>query len=114
MHEVVGKEAEDLCRHDKWLCMMYPRLMLLKDFLANDGILFVSIDDNELHNCRLLLDEMFRPQNLLACFVWQTDGNPAGPGLPRVVYGEACRLGEATLARQNVIFRQTPYALKER
>src|SRR5437868_8015425 len=64
---VVGKEAEDLCRHDKWLCMMYPRLKLLQSFLKDDGILFVSIDDNELHNCRCLLDDLFRPQNLLAC-----------------------------------------------
>ena len=42
---VVGKEAEDLSRHDKWLCMMYPRLVLLKQFLAEDGAIFVSIDD---------------------------------------------------------------------
>ena len=44
--EVVGKEAEDLSRHDKWLCMMYPRLVLLKKFLREDGVIFVSIDDN--------------------------------------------------------------------
>jgi adenine-specific DNA-methyltransferase len=46
--KVVGKEAEDLSRHDKWLCMMYPRLRLLRDFLRRDGALFVSIDDNEV------------------------------------------------------------------
>ena len=44
---VVGKEAEDLSRHDKWLCMMYPRMVLLKQFLTEDGAIFVSIDDNE-------------------------------------------------------------------
>src|SRR5512145_1498697 len=45
--EVVGKEAEDLSRHDKWLCMMYPRLVLLRKMLREDGAIFVSIDDNE-------------------------------------------------------------------
>ena len=43
--EVVGKEGEDLTRHDKWLCMMYPRLMLLQKLLADDGVIFISIDD---------------------------------------------------------------------
>ena len=45
--EVVGKEGEDLTRHDKWLCMMYPRLKLLQKLLADDGAIFISIDDNE-------------------------------------------------------------------
>ena len=43
--EVVGKEGEDLSRHDKWLCMMYPRLKLLQRLLADDGAIFISIDD---------------------------------------------------------------------
>jgi adenine-specific DNA-methyltransferase len=47
---VVGKEAEDLSRHDKWLCMMYLRLRLLKEFLTEDGVIFISIDDNELQS----------------------------------------------------------------
>lgn len=74
----VGKEAEDLSRHDKWLCMMYPRLQVLKKFLSPDGIMFVSIDDIELPVLRILMDELFpHPQgkNRLACFVWETDGN---------------------------------------
>ena len=50
--EVVGKEGEDLTRHDKWLCMMYPRLMLLQKLLADDGAIFISIDDNELYNLK--------------------------------------------------------------
>ncbi|AKC29533.1 hypothetical protein IY34_10650 [Flavobacterium psychrophilum] len=45
--EVVGKDGEDLTRHDKWLCMMYPRLKLLHKLLAKDGAIFISIDDNE-------------------------------------------------------------------
>lgn len=57
--EVVGKEGEDLTRHDKWLCMMYPRLKLLHKLLSDDGFLFVSIDDNEQANLKILLDELF-------------------------------------------------------
>lgn len=75
---VVGKEAEDLSRHDKWLCMMFPRLQILEKLLAPDGVLFISIDDIELPYLRILLDELFpHPQakNRLACFVWETDGN---------------------------------------
>src|SRR5579884_3817879 len=68
---VVGKEAEDLSRHDKWLCMMYPRLRLLKDFLREDGAIFVSIDDNEAHHMRELLDEIFGRKNFIACIIWQ-------------------------------------------
>src|SRR6266699_4513507 len=52
--QTVGKEAEDLSRHDKWLCMMYPRLALLRTFLAADGAIFVSIDDHECHTLRML------------------------------------------------------------
>ncbi|HEX8632514.1 MAG TPA: site-specific DNA-methyltransferase, partial [Pyrinomonadaceae bacterium] len=73
--KVVGKDAEDLSRHDKWLCMMYPRLILAKDFLSENGVIFVSIDDNELPRLRVLMDELFLPRNLIACFVWQTEGN---------------------------------------
>jgi len=46
--EVVGKEGEDFSRHDKWLCMMYPRLRLLQKLLSDDGTIFISRDDNEL------------------------------------------------------------------
>lgn len=66
----VGKEGEDLSRHDKWLCMMYPRLMLLKDFLREDGAIFVSVDDNEGHYCKALLDEVFGRRNFMATLIW--------------------------------------------
>jgi hypothetical protein len=46
--QVVGRENEDMTRHDKWLCMMYPRLVLLREFLRDDGVLFVSIDEFEI------------------------------------------------------------------
>ena len=73
--KVVGKEADDLSRHDKWLCMIYPRLVLAKQFLSEDGVIFISIDDNELHYLRMIMDELFRAKNLIACFIWQTEGN---------------------------------------
>ena len=57
--EVVGKEGEDFSRHDKWLCMMYPRLRLLQKLLADDGVIFISIDDNEFSRLRLICDEIF-------------------------------------------------------
>lgn len=76
--KVVGNEAEDLCRHDKWLCMMYPRLRLLKDFLRDDGVIFASIDDIEIASMRLLFDEIFGVTNRIGIVVWKnaTDNNP--------------------------------------
>jgi len=67
----VGKEAEDLSRHDKWLCMMYSRLRLLREFLREDGVIFVSIDDNEVGHLRLAMTEIFGAQNFLVNFVWE-------------------------------------------
>jgi adenine-specific DNA-methyltransferase len=69
--DTVGKEAEDLSRHDKWLCMMYPRLVLLKQFLSEDGAIFVSIDDNEVPSLRILLDEVFGRPNFITTLCWQ-------------------------------------------
>lgn len=70
--KVVGKEAEDLSRHDKWLCMMYPRLVLLRQFLREDGVILVSLDDIEVAGLRLLLDEIFGKVNALGTIVWNT------------------------------------------
>lgn len=61
--------------HSKWLNMMYPRLFLAKNLLREDGVIFVHIDDNEVHNLRMLLNEIFGEENILAQFVWRTDGN---------------------------------------
>ena len=69
--QVVGKEAEDLSRHDKWLCMMYPRLVLLRQFLSKDGSIWISIDDNEVQNLRALMDEIFGKQRFVATCIWQ-------------------------------------------
>jgi len=69
---VVGKEAEDLSRHDKWLCMMYPRLRLLRDFLAEDGFILLSIDDVEVARTRLMMDDIFGSAAFVSCFVWKS------------------------------------------
>ena len=63
-------DSEDLERHDKWLCMMWPRLHLLKELLTEDGIIFISIDHNEQHHLRMLMDEIFGEQNIVANFTW--------------------------------------------
>ena len=78
--EVVGSEGEDLSRHDKWLCMMYPRLKLLHKLLAYDGAIFISIDDNEQANLKLICDEIFGTTNFIANIVWKkkTNGNNMG------------------------------------
>lgn len=68
--EVVGKEGEDLSRHDKWLCMMYPRIKLLHKLLSDDGVIFISIDENEIHRLRMLLDEVFGISNFIEELVW--------------------------------------------
>ena len=64
--EVVGKEGEDLSRHDKWLCMMYPRLRLLQKLLSQDGVIFISVDVNEKFNLKLLCDEIFGSNMFIA------------------------------------------------
>jgi len=65
MQEWLGKvvDREDLARHDKWLCMMTPRLKLLRDLLREDGAIFVSIDDNEIHHLLSLMNEIFSEEN---------------------------------------------------
>ncbi|WP_086268234.1 site-specific DNA-methyltransferase [Campylobacter devanensis] len=62
--EVVAKD--DLSRHDKWLCMMLPRLKLLHRLLSDDGVIFISIDDNEMANLKLLCDEVMGGGNFVA------------------------------------------------
>src|SRR5690554_2861630 len=74
--EVVGKDGEDLTRHDKWLCMMYPRLKLLHKLLADDGAIFISIDDNEQANLKLICDEIFGVRNFINNIIWQKKYSP--------------------------------------
>lgn len=68
--ELVGKEGEDLSRHDKWLCMIYPRLKLLQKLLKDDGVIFVSIDENEVHHLRIIMNEIFGASNFIEELVW--------------------------------------------
>ena len=69
--KTIGNVNEDLTRHDKWLCMMYPRLKLLEKLLSEDGVIFISIDDNEAHNLRLIMDEIFNSKNFITQLVWK-------------------------------------------
>ena len=76
--EWLGKEVEkdDLTRHDKWLCMMVPRLKLLLDLLTDNGVIFISIDDNELNNLCLIMEEVFGKENYIGIFV--INSSPSG------------------------------------
>ena len=62
--------------HSDWLSMMYERLLVARDLLREDGVIFISIDDNEVHNLRHLCDEVFGEENFVACFVWQKNFAP--------------------------------------
>ncbi len=77
MKEWLGKvvDREDLTRHDKWLCMMMPRLKLLKDLLTDDGVIFISIDDTEVSYLKLLMDEVFGQDKFLAQLCWKSRQN---------------------------------------
>jgi adenine-specific DNA-methyltransferase len=74
--QTVGKEGEVATRHDKWCCMMYPRLQLLKELLHEEGAIFVSIDDNEVAPLRLLMDEIFGSENFVANIIWRNSTGP--------------------------------------
>ena len=78
MQDWLGKvvDREDLTRHDKWCCMMLPRLKLLRELLRDDGAIFVSIDDNEVHRLRCLMDEVFGEDNFVASIVWHKMDSP--------------------------------------
>lgn len=74
--KIVGKESEDLSRHDKWLCMMYPRLKLLYKLLADDGAIFISCDDNEQASLKLICDEIWGSSNFVNNIIWQKKFSP--------------------------------------
>ena len=74
----IGKEVgiEDLTRHDKWLCMMAPRLKIINEILKENGIIFISIDDHELHHLRCLMNEIFGEENYIEIFCWTKTSTP--------------------------------------
>lgn len=61
--------------HSDWLTMMYPRLKLAWNLLRHDGVIFVSIDDNEAHHLRMMMDEIFGEENFVANFIWNSRQN---------------------------------------
>ena len=69
--KIVGSEGEDLSRHDKWLCMMYPRLKLLQKLLAEDGAIFISIGDDENASLKFICNEIFGETNFVDTIIWQ-------------------------------------------
>ncbi|MGE0372888.1 MAG: site-specific DNA-methyltransferase [Gammaproteobacteria bacterium] len=105
--EVVGKEGETLDRHDRWLSMMYPRLVLLKQFLREDGAIFVSIDDNEVGNLQALMREVFGATNEVATIVWEK-GKKGDSKLVSVTheYIVAFARNKAHLKERNVRWRR--------
>ena len=73
LKEWLGKEVtdEDLTKHDKWLCMMTPRLKLLRELLSDDGFIFVNIDDNEVHHLKCVMNEIFGEEKFIGSIAWK-------------------------------------------
>ena len=115
--QVVGKEGEDLSRHDKWLCMMYPRLRLLQRLLADDGIIFISIDENEHRYLELLMDEVFGSANRIETIIWQNNYG-GGSKTKHIVHiheyilcfaKNAAMIGEITLPPNDAVLKYYKY-----
>ena len=106
--EVVGKDGEDLTRHDKWLCMMYPRLQLLRKLLADDGAIFISIDDNEVSNLKLMCDEIFGGRNFLGLITRkQSTGSKNDTGSNKII-----TTTDYILPYKKNLFEFNPYQVK--
>ena len=103
-------DGEDLERHDKWLCMMWPRLQLLKELLADDGVIFVSIDDNEQHHLRMLMDEVFGADNFVSSITWQKKVSPSNDAK----YFSYDHEYIAVYAREKAIWRPNRLPMNER
>jgi len=75
INDWIGKQVglDDLTRHDKWLCMMVPRIKILRDLLADDGVICVSIDDNEMQSLRIIMNEIFGEENFIASITVEND-----------------------------------------
>jgi adenine-specific DNA-methyltransferase len=69
-------DADDMLRHDKWLCMMWPRLVLLRELLSERGSIWITLDDNEVHRARMVLDEVFGEENFVATCIWRKNFSP--------------------------------------
>lgn len=112
MKEWISKNAnpvdkEDMQRHDKWLCMMYPRLKLLHELLADDGVIFVSIDDNELNNLRGVMDEIFGEENFIGMFI--INSSPSA-----IDYGHIAKTHDyALFYAKDILMTETHYLREE-
>jgi adenine specific DNA methylase Mod len=93
--KVVGGEMEDLSRHDKWLCMMYPRLRLLREMLHEDGAIFVSIDDFEMERLKMMMGEIFGDSNHVCTLIWKRRTSPDSRNLNGVsgIMNTSCAIG---------------------
>ncbi|MDZ4853312.1 MAG: site-specific DNA-methyltransferase [Nitrospirota bacterium] len=114
LDKVVGKEGETLDRHDRWLCMMYPRLALLRQFLREDGVMLVSMGDSEISNLRILLDDILGRENFIAQLVWEkgrkNDAKLFSVGHEYiVVYGRSI----SRLRQENTVWREEKPGAKE-
>lgn len=81
--KVVGSEVDDLTRHDKWICMMYPRLELMHSLLSPDGVIFISINDNEYENLKIICDKIWGRQNFVGMLTWESTTQPTNAGKAR-------------------------------
>lgn len=86
LKEWLGKvvDVEDMERHDKWLCMMWPRLQLLKELMTDDGLIAVSIGDDEDHNLRVIMDEVFGAGKHIATLCWKSRAKPSNMGAAKL------------------------------
>lgn len=116
MQEWLGKivDGEDLTRHDKWLCMMMPRLKLLRELLHEEGIILISIDDNEAHNFRALMGEVFGEENFIAQLVWEkgrkNDAKLFSVGHEYIIVYARSR---ETMREKNVVWREEKPGARE-
>ncbi len=72
---ILGFTEKGSNSHSAWLTFIYPRLYVARELLRDDGVIFISIDDNEVSQLRIICDEVFSEQNFLCQFTWRTDGN---------------------------------------
>ena len=100
--------------HSNWLSMMYPRLFLARNLLREDGVIFVSIDDHEVHNLRLLMDEVFGEENFVAALVWDRNRkNDAKYFSVGHEYMLVYFRNEVALSEKNAIFRGEKEGVEE-
>lgn len=97
--------------HSNWLSMMYPRLFLAKNLLRDDGVIFVHIDDNEVHNLRMIMNEIFGEENFVANFLWKKKGttsNVEGAQVSSLTDSTLCyRRSEDTIIKPRIKEKET-------